>query len=168
MFFVLMVVLMFSVNAYNIKIGGYKIEYDTIYQGDSDFDGINDRKSYYADGEMVLVTYDMDGDGTPENWLKYTEDVYLETAMRDNNGDGLPNDFLKYDKEGNITQETSKRTYSLKVILLSLIGLVLFFVLVIGLIKIMTRKKKHKKTKKEEKTTHVKHKKVKKKTPKKV
>ena len=159
---------MFNVNAYTIKIGGYEIEYDTIYQGDSDFDGTNDRKSYYQDDEMVLITYDMDGDGIPENWLKYIQDVYLETAMRDNNGDGKPNDFLKYDKDGNITQETSKRTYSLKIIMFGLIGVLLFFVLVIGLIKIMTRKKKHKKTKKDEKTTHVKHKKVKKKKPKKV
>ena len=173
MFFVLMVIFMFSVSAYTFKIGGYKIEYDTIYQGDSNFDGINDRKSYYLDGEMVLVTYDQDGDGVPENWNKYTEDVYIETAMRDENGDGKPNDFIKYDKEGNITQETSKRTFSLKVIMLVLIGVVLFFLVVIGIGKFFAgRKKKSKKSKaknkKEEKTIHVKSKKVKKKKPKKV
>ena len=84
-------------SAETIKIGGEKVVYDEIIEGDSDFDGVDDRTSYYLNDELIFSAYDTDGDGEADMWFKYTGDSVLETAMRDTTGDGQPENLVSFD-----------------------------------------------------------------------
>lgn len=108
---ILLMLLLLSVtfaSAETIKIGGEKVTYDQIMQGDSDFDGINDRTSYYLENILVFSAYDTNGDGKQDMWFTYVEGTYPETAMRDTTGDGRPENIITLDKEGEIITEKER------------------------------------------------------------
>lgn len=90
------------------RIGGYTVEYDQAVEGDSDYDGVDDRTSYYLDDVLVFSAYDTDGDGEKDMWFTYTNGTYKEAAMRDADGNGRPDDILTYDEEGVVVSEKHK------------------------------------------------------------
>lgn len=93
------------VSADKIKIGGHKIIYDQIIYGDSNYDGINDRTSYYLNDELVFTAYDTNEDGFPDMWFTYTNGTYVDTAMRDQTGDNKPENIVTYNQDGKVINE---------------------------------------------------------------
>lgn len=91
----------------NVKVGGYKITYDEIIEGDSDFDGVNDRTSYYLEDILVFSAYDTNGDGEQDMWFTYVNGTDNEVAMRDTTGDGKPENIVTF-ADGEIVSEVEK------------------------------------------------------------
>lgn len=108
LFFILLLLFVSVASAENIRISGHKIVYDEIIEGDSDFDGINDRISYYLEDQLVFVAYDTDEDNKSDIWFTYVEGTYKELAMRDTTGDGKPEEILSYDMSGELLEEKYK------------------------------------------------------------
>ncbi len=143
-----------------LKVGGYKIQYDQVLKGDSDFDGINDRTSYYLDDELVFAAFDTDGDGKADMWFRYPDGMHKDLAMRDTNGNGRPENILEYDEAGDITSEVEKgfRMPDLSGLLNvkgALYGVIILAVLIFAVTRLRKKskpaKKKSKKLKKKKK-----------------
>ena len=105
---ILIIMLMIAVplvSADKIRVGGEKVIYDEVIEGDSDFDGINDRTSYYLEDVLVFSAYDTNSDGEPDMWFTYVNETYPEIAMRDTTGDGKPENVISYNEKGEIINE---------------------------------------------------------------
>lgn len=101
-------IMAFSVAAESVRVGGYKVKYDQVIEGDSDYDGINDRTSYYLEDVLVFSAYDTDGDGKQDMWFTYANGTDMNVAMRDTTGDGKPENVLTYDEKGKILDEEER------------------------------------------------------------
>ena len=143
---IIFILLLAFVSAEKIRVGGHKVVYDQAIEGDSDFDGINDRTSYYKDDVLVFASYDTNNDGLPDLWFSYVNGTYQELAMRDTTGDGKPENVLVFDTQGNILEE--KEPLNLPWGWISLASLLVFAGIMYYIFRVPLKKKLSKKHKK--------------------
>ncbi len=87
-----------------ITVGGQEIIYDRIFKDDTDKDHVNDRKSYYSQGNLVLTTWDTNKDGKEDLWFVYDEGEYLKVEAADLDFDGKPDELTHLDRNENVTR----------------------------------------------------------------
>jgi len=148
----LLLLLLFAscAGAQSVRVGGQRVVYDEVIRGDSDYDGVDDRTSYYLEDVLVFSAYDTDGDGEQDMWFTYVEGTYPKTAMRDTTGDGRPENIVTLDKTGAIVKEADGRSGRTTVIIVAtLLVLVLVALLFLRRKKRPVRKKPEAKKQKE-------------------
>lgn len=87
-----------------VGVGPYDVVFDEAVQADPDEDGFEERTSYYLNGTLVATVYDNDGDGKPDLWFRYDDELYLDLEVVDENGDGEPDVVHHINREEVVSQ----------------------------------------------------------------
>lgn len=61
--------------------------------------------NYYLDEAMVASTFDTDGDGEIDLWLKYDDEGLLAVEAMDADGDGVPEIITELEEDGEVVDQ---------------------------------------------------------------